>query len=129
MALSIALDANRYTDFCRGDEDAVMKLRAARRVVLPFIVLAGLRAGFRVGRNLTKNEQVLSSFLHSPRVDVIFADEGTTRVYAAVFADLRAAGTPIPTNDMWIAALTLQHDLVLYSRDRHFDRIAGLPRI
>jgi tRNA(fMet)-specific endonuclease VapC len=129
MALSIAIDANRYTDLCRGDEDALTKLRAARRIVLPFIVLAELRAGFRLGRNSTKNEQVLSSFLHSPRVELLFADEGTTRLYAAVFADLRAAGTPIPTNDVWIAALTLQHDLVLYSRDKHFDRIPRLPRI
>ncbi len=129
MALSIAIDANRYTDLCRGDDDALTKLRAAQRIALPFIVLAELRAGFRLGRNSTKNEQAMSSFLHSPRVEVLFADEGTTRVYAAVFADLRAAGTPIPTNDVWIAALTLQHDLVLYSRDKHFDRIPRLPRI
>ncbi len=61
-------------------------------------------------------------------VSVLFSDEQTAHHYAAVFRQLRRQGTPIPTNDLWIAALVLQHDLVLHARDRHFDRLPQLVR-
>jgi predicted nucleic acid-binding protein len=69
---------------------------------------------------------VLRRFLAKPGVQVVWADEATTRSYASLHRQLRAQGTPIPTNDLWIAALVVQHDLVLYSRERHFD---ALPQI
>jgi tRNA(fMet)-specific endonuclease VapC len=128
MALRVALDANRYGDFCRGDEAVVLAVRRAREIVLPFVVLAELRAGFRSGTRARQNERTLGRFLASERVSVLFADEATTHIYAALFADLRRAGTPIPTNDLWIAALVVQYDLVLLSRDQHFDRLPQLPR-
>jgi predicted nucleic acid-binding protein len=53
----------------------------------------------------------------------------TTRQYANIFRQLRYAGTPIPTNDIWIAALVIQHELALYSRDAHFDSLPQLRRI
>ena len=62
-------------------------------------------------------------------VPLIVLDEQTTHHYSAVFRQLRQQGTPIPTNDMWIAALTLQHGLMLYSRDRHFDHLPQLLRL
>lgn len=129
MALGIAIDANRYVDFCRGVREAVDVVRGAPRIVMPFVVLAELRAGFRCGSRSKHNERGLGRFLQSERVEVVFADEGTTHFYAMLFAELRAAGTPIPTNDLWIAALVLQHDLVLFSRDRHFECLPRLPRI
>lgn len=129
MALRIALDANRYVDFCRGDEHVVALVRRTADIQLPFIVVAELRAGFRLGTRGEANERRLAEFLRSPRVSVLFADEGTTHVYAGLFAELRAAGTPIPTNDLWIAALVLQHDLTLVSRDRHFDAVRGVSRL
>lgn len=129
MALRLALDANRYVDFCRGEEAAVDTLRRAQEVLVPFIVLAELRAGFRCGARSRRNEETFSRFLRSERVRVLFADEGTTHAYAELFAELRAAGTPIPTNDLWIAALVLQHDLVLFSRDKHFALLPRIPRI
>lgn len=129
MALRLALDANRYVDFCKGVDAAVQPLRSASEIVLPFIALAELRAGFRCGRRPQHNERVLGRFLQSPRVTVLFADEGTVHFYAGLFAELRHAGTPIPTNDLWIAALTLQHDLTLLTRDKHFDRLPRVPRI
>ena len=129
MALRLALDANRYVDFCKGQTAAVEPLRKAQEIVLPFIVLAELRAGFRLGNRRDKNEAILARFLQSPRVAVLFADEGTTHFYAELFAELRQAGTPIPTNDLWIAALVVQHDLTLLTRDKHFDRLPRIPRI
>lgn len=129
MALRIALDVNRYTDFCRGVDSVVDTVRRAEDVHLPFIVVGELRAGFRSGQRAAENEVHLRKFLHAPRVRVLYADEATTQFYAELFAELRAAGTPIPTNDLWIAALVLQHDLTLLSRDRHFDCIRRMPRL
>ena len=129
MALRLILDANRYVDFCKGVKAAVEPLRRAGEIVLPFVALGELRAGFRCGRRSQQNERVLARFLQSPRVAVVFADEGTTHFYADLFAELRAAGTPIPTNDLWIAALAVQHDLTLFSRDKHFDRLPRIPRV
>jgi len=128
MALRIALDTNRYTDYVTGiaaGQDAVVR---AAEVYLPFVVLAELRGGYRLGKRCQENERVLAEFLRTPRVQVLFADEHTTHVYAELYADLRRAGTPIPTSDLWIAALAIQHDLALFSRDRHFDAVPRLPR-
>lgn len=127
--MNLAVTADRYVDFCKGVPEAVERLRAARRVVLPFIVLAELRAAFRCGVHSRANEGNLARFVQSPRVSVAFADEGTAQVYASLFAELREAGTPVPTGDLWIAALVLQHDLVLFTRDRHFDLFPRIARL
>ena len=129
MAVRLALDVNRYTDFCRGQEDAILTLETAAAVFVPFVVLGELRAGFAVGTYATQNERVLRRFLMSGGVDMLLADDQTTHHYAGVYRQLRAQGTPIPTNDMWIAALVLQHNLVLYARDRHFDHLPQMARI
>jgi tRNA(fMet)-specific endonuclease VapC len=63
------------------------------------------------------------------RVSVLLPDEPTTHHPASVFRQLRAQGTPIPTNHIWVAALVLQHDLVLCARDRHFDQLPQIPRV
>jgi tRNA(fMet)-specific endonuclease VapC len=101
----------------------------ADEVWLPFIVLGELRAGFAVGTQGPKNEAVLRRFLLKPGVRVLYADEQTTHHYGAVYLQLRKQGTPIPTNDMWIAALVLQHSLLLCARDAHFDALSQLPRV
>lgn len=129
MALGVAIDVNRYCDFSKGSDEAVQVIRNAERVVVPFVVLAELRAGFRRGSQAKTNERLLMEFLQPPWVEVAYADEATTHFYAILYAELRQAGTPIPTNDIWIAALVMQHDLVLFSRDKHFDHVARLARI
>lgn len=126
--MKILLDTNRYVDFCRGEATAGIVLRQAEWILLPFVVLAELRSGFRSGTQGRQNEAVLTRFITSPRVRVVFADEQTTHLYAGMFAQLRSQGTPIPTNDLWIAALAAQHDATLCSRDAHFDHLPQLPR-
>jgi tRNA(fMet)-specific endonuclease VapC len=126
--VKLAIDTNAYAAAARGEPKVSALLRAADHVVLPFVALAELRAGFAAGTRGRKNEAALTRFLASPRVEVQYADEQTTHHYAALFAQLRRQGTPIPTNDMWIAALVLQHDLVLCTRDAHFDRLPQLAR-
>jgi tRNA(fMet)-specific endonuclease VapC len=124
----VALDTNRYVDLCKGAADTVALLEDAEAIALPFVVLGELRAGFVHGRRQAENERTLRQFLLKDGVRVLFADDQTTHHYAAVFRQLRKQGTPIPTNDMWLAALVLQHNLTLHARDRHFDHLPQLVR-
>jgi len=125
----VAFDTNRYVDLCKGVVDTVTLLAQAELVFLPFIVLGELRAGFAQGHRQAENERMLRNFLMKDGVKVLFADDQTTHHYGALYRQLRKQGTPIPTNDMWVAALVLQHDLVLHARDRHFDHLPQLVRI
>jgi tRNA(fMet)-specific endonuclease VapC len=124
----VALDTNRYVDLCKGVAETVTLVEEADDVLLPFVVLGELRAGFAHGRRQAENERILRRFLAKDGVQVLFADDQTTHHYASVFRQLRKQGTPIPTNDMWLAALVLQHNLALHARDRHFDHLPQLVR-
>jgi tRNA(fMet)-specific endonuclease VapC len=125
----LALDTNRYGDFCRGEPSVLKKLETAEAIYLPFAVLGELRAGFIVGKYGAQNERVLREFLMKDGVETLFPDDQTTHHYASVYRQLRRQGTPIPTNDIWIAALVLQHELALFDRDRHFDNLPQIPRV
>ena len=129
MALKLALDSNRYTDLCRGLPEVVELLVSADEIYVPLIVLAEQRAGFAHGTARQKNERVLTRFLNNPGVFVLAPDEQTTFFYADVYAYLRKKGRPIPTNDLWIAALCIQHNLVLFDRDSDFDALPQLARL
>ena len=129
MAVEIAIDTNRYRDFVDGVPEAVVVFRTCPRIYVPFVVVAELRAGFAIGSRGVENERVFEQFLHRPRVEMLLATMETTRHYAHLYRQLRAAGTPIPTNDLWIAALVVQHNLTLFSRDSHFNALRQLPTI
>ena len=90
---------------------------------------AELRAGFLCGSSARKNESALVRLPGRPRVLVFCPDEDATHHYARIFSQLRSQGIPIPTNDIWIAALVVQHDLLLYSRDRHFEHLPQVPLV
>ncbi|HEX9406745.1 MAG TPA: type II toxin-antitoxin system VapC family toxin [Thermoanaerobaculia bacterium] len=127
--MRVALDTNRYVDLCKGVGATVTLLEEAEVVVLPFVVLGELRAGFAHGRRQAENERTLRRFLLKEGVEVLFADDQTTHHYAAVFRQLRKQGTPIPTNDIWLAALVLQHNLVLHARDKHFNHLPQVVQV
>ena len=127
--MKIALDTNRYVVLCKGEVETVELLEEAEAVLLPFVVIGELRAGFANGRRTTENERVLRRFLMKEEVSVLFADDQTTHHYASVYRQLRKQGTPIPTNDMWLAALVLQHSLSLHARDKHFEHLPQLLRV
>jgi tRNA(fMet)-specific endonuclease VapC len=129
MAVEIAIDTNRYRDLVDGEPEAVAVLRTAPKIHIPFIVVAELRAGFAVGSRGDENQRIFEQFLHRPRVAVLLPTVETTRHYAHLYRQLRAAGTPIPTNDLWIASLVVQHELTLFSRDAHFDALPQIPTI
>ena len=127
--MRLTVDTNRYRDLCDGDAKVVRTIEHAETVTVPFVVLAELRAGFAVGSRGRENERVLHAFLNKPGVDVLFATEATTRAYADLYRQLRTQGKPIPTNDLWIAALVVEHGTILYSRDEHFRHLPQLSCI
>ena len=120
------LDTSAYSSFLRGHEELKLALQRADRIVLTPIVLGELGAGFRAGARLQKHEAELRQLLDSPRVDVVAVDAETAERYAVILHGLRLAGTPIPTNDIWIAASAMQHGLRVLTTDVHYDRIAQI---
>lgn len=127
--MRIAIDTNRYVDLCKGAAETVQLLETAAELIVPFVVLGELRAGFLLGRRQVENERALSRLLLKDGVEVMYADDQTTHHYASVYRQLRKQETPIPTNDMWLAALVLQHNLALHARDKHFDHLPQLVRV
>lgn len=124
--MRIALDTNRYSDLCRGDAVVADLVVRAEEVFVPFVVVGELRSGFAAGATSRANERTLQRFLAKPGVDILLASEATTHHYAMLYLQLRARGTPIPTNDLWIAALAIEHSLALATRDAHFAHIPQL---
>lgn len=124
--MKLAIDTNRYRDLCEGRDEVLEVFRRAETIALPLPVLAELRAGFAFGSLAKKNESTLTLFLNEPNVEVLAPDEQSTFFYARLYRQLRTQGTPIPTNDLWIAALVEQHRLLLYTRNRHFHHLPQL---
>ena len=122
----ILIDTNIYSGALRGTPDVVAILRKAERIAISSISIGELFSGFKGGSREQKNRDELAEFLDAPRVDVYPVDEGTSEFYAAILNQLRQQGRPIPTNDIWIAAVAQQHGLALYSNNAHFQQIPGL---
>lgn len=126
MEVKAAIDSNRLSDLFRGDRALARQLGTYEAVLVPLMVLAEMKAGFGLGARAAANEAVLLRFLSRPTVSVVCPDTTTADYYAHLFGQLRRSGTPIPTNDLWIAALTLQHQAALITRDRHFEAVPQL---
>jgi len=107
--IRILLDTNAYSDFKRGVQDLKQIVAEAEEILVPIPVLAELE-----------------QFLATPRVQVPPMGEQTALFYARVYSDLSRAGTPIPINDVWIAASSMEAGAVLITSDAHFQHIAGL---
>lgn len=122
----VLIDTNAYVAFKRGDTEAVEILRHADQIGISTIVLGELLSGFALGRKETENRCELSAFLDSARVQLLPVEPDTAEFYTRVYLGLRRKGTPIPTNDLWIAATALQHGAAIFSHDQHFHEIDGL---
>ena len=127
--MKLLIDTNRYSDFARGDAVVVEQVRTAEQICIPFVVLAELRAGFLAGTRPRENQALLIKMLLRPSVKSLYPDADTTHHYASIYLQTRKQGTPIPANDLWIAALAIQHELVLFTRDRHFEHLPQIQRI
>lgn len=126
--MRVALDTNRLTDLFRGDRELAKRLGTCEEVWIPLFVLGEMKAGFYGGRERGRNEALLQKLLAKTTVNILLPGVETAEAYGRLFVQLKRAGTPIPNNDLWIAALALEHSLVLVTRDRHFERIPQLLR-
>ncbi len=124
--IRILLDTNAYSDFKRGAQNLKHIVAEAQEILVPIPVLAELRVGFLGGSQETRNLAELEQFLATPRVHVPPMGEQTALFYARIYSDLKRAGTPIPINDVWIAASSMEAGAVLITSDAHFQHIAGL---
>lgn len=123
------LDTSAYSHFRRGNEDVVALLDRAELVGVPAVVLGELRTGFLLGARQRRNETELDGFLENPVVQVLPVDSETSRHYAEIVAELRKAGTPLPTNDIWIAATAARNGTAVLTCDEHFERIARVGSV
>lgn len=121
------IDTNGLSALADGEPALAPILRKATQIAIPVIVLGEYRYGIALSRNRAHYEEWLTEYL--PTFWIVEVDERTTVFYSAVRIELRKAGTPIPSNDAWIAALCRQHDLPLLSRDLHFDVVDGITRL
>ncbi len=121
------LDTNALSAVADGQTSATHIVARAERLAIPVIVLGEYRLGIAQSRHRTSYESWLEEWIAV--VPVLSIDEETTHSYAATYLELKKKGKPIPTNDLWIAALCRQHSLPLLSQDRHFDFVSGLRRL
>jgi tRNA(fMet)-specific endonuclease VapC len=119
----ILLDTSAYAAFFRAHEGVKLAVQAAEEIHVSPVVLGELLSGFRRGGRPAANEQQLREFLASPRCHVPPIDEETALRYAVIHDYLRAHGTPVSPNDLWIAAGAAQHGLVVVTLDGDFERI------
>lgn len=121
------LDTNALSAVAEGESGLAPLLRQAHQLAIPVVVLGEYRYGISLSRDRQEYEQWLAENL--PKFQVLDVDERTTLPYSAIRAELKKAGTPIPSNDCWIAALSRQHSAPIISRDRHFDLVSGIQRV
>lgn len=122
----VLLDTSAYAALLGGDEAVLNAIAEASEVFMSIFVLGELWAGFLGGRRARENRERLEAFLGKPSVIVIDATRDTAEIFGRIKDRLRRAGTPIPINDVWIAAHAIEHGAETITYDRHFTFIPGL---
>jgi tRNA(fMet)-specific endonuclease VapC len=125
--VGLILDTNALSAIAEGEHKAVKEFTRADEVAIPVIVLGEYRFGIFHSRHKGEYERWLAKMVAVCRVFEV--NEDTTVSYAALRNELKKAGTPIPSNDAWIAALCRQHRIPILSRDQHFDLVSGIQRV
>ena len=122
----VLLDTNAYTALLKGDESVLDALAQAKTVFMSVFVLGELYAGFKGGSKETKNRKQLDDFLSRPSVRILTATQETSDIFGTIKHRLRTAGTPIPINDVWIAAHATESGSHIVTFDSHFNAVSGL---
>jgi tRNA(fMet)-specific endonuclease VapC len=122
----ILLDTNAYSAFRGGDRAILSALASADVVYLSIFVIGELLAGFAGGKRNRENRIQLDEFKSKSTVKVLAATEETAHLFASMKNSLKQAGTPVPINDIWIAAHTLETGAAIVTHDKHFEAIQGL---
>ena len=122
----ILLDTNAYVSFLAGGETVYQAMASADAVLMSVFVIGELLAGFRGGSRFDENRRRLEVFLSKPTVSVLDATVETSECFGHIKHLLKKAGTPIPINDVWIAAHAMEAGAVLFTSDSHFEKVPGL---
>ncbi len=122
----VLLDTNIYVAFKRNDGEVVDAFRHLDYIGMDITVLAELYSGFKCGEKEKRNHMELNEFLNNFRVHLLGHDHTTAEYYSRIYLNLREKGSPIPTNDIWIAAVAMQNGLAVFTKDNHFSHIDGL---
>jgi tRNA(fMet)-specific endonuclease VapC len=126
VEVKLLLDTSAYSGFRRGDPSVVEKISGSDSVLISPVMLGELMYGFRKGAKFEQNMRMLRRFLDHEAVEVAPLGEVTADRYSRIVMQLKKDGSPIPINDVWIAAQAMEHGAELLTSDRHFDRVAGL---
>lgn len=122
----LVLDTSAYSHMRAGHDPLLDLIAAAETVSLPTTVLGELEAGFELGSRARENRIALAAFLDEPFVSIVQITPSVARTYGRIFARLRRAGTPIPVNDIWIAAATIDCGGHLVTFDQDFRHLGSL---
>ncbi len=124
--MRLCIDTNAYTALMKGEKDILRLLENADEINVPATVLGELFAGFQSGSLLDRNLLELENFLSKHDVAILETTRDVSFRYGYIFKILKEQGTPIPSNDIWIAAASMDSGSILLSRDRYFSSIPGL---
>jgi len=124
--IRLCLDTSAFSRLMRGHPKLQERLEAADEILLPVTVLGEVYAGFQGGNRLEENLSLLAAFRSEPGVVIVDTTDNVAQRYAMIVATLKRQGTPIPTNDIWIAAATLENGGRIVAYDAHFEAVPGL---
>ncbi|MFO7800856.1 MAG: type II toxin-antitoxin system VapC family toxin [Desulfovermiculus sp.] len=124
--MKLILDTNAYVGFKLGYTELVEYITRADVIFISPIVLGELMFGFRNGSRFSQNLKELELFLSHPAIESIPMSDITSDRYSRIALQLKHQGTPIPSNDIWIAAQTMETGAELVTMDNHFEKISGL---
>ncbi|MCK5852031.1 type II toxin-antitoxin system VapC family toxin [bacterium] len=125
----ILIDTNIYCNAMRGMKSAADVIQCAENILMSPIVIGELYSGFKKGKYEKRNREQLRKFINSPRIKLLQISDNTSDFYSYILTQLRKNGTPIPTNDIWIAASVFENGAKLASLDAHFLKVAGLQLV
>lgn len=127
--MKLCIDTNAYSSLKMGNTEVLRILENADEVLVPTIVLGELYGGFFYGKNKTRNADELDAFLEKPGILIVDISKSIAERYGILIKTLKEQGTPIPSNDIWIAAVVMDTGSKLLSQDSHFQSIPGIIQI
>ena len=128
--MPLLLDTNVLIKFLRGDNKIAKVVSTYEQILVPTVVIGEYKAGVAVETAVGHQQlSALEMFLDSTAVKIVGVTEDVANAYARIFRVLKANGTPIPQNDLWIAACAITKGAVVYSLDTHFFNVPLLERV
>jgi predicted nucleic acid-binding protein len=122
----IILDTNAYSQLQKGDVLVKKEILSSSRTLLSVISLGELYRGFKIGSKEIINNKLLENFIKGKNIKTIDISKKTSKIYGEISSLLRKQGTPLPMNDVWIAASAIETNSTLITYDKHFLNIPNL---